>query len=130
MRVADFFCGAGGFSEGFRQAGFEICFAVDKWRPAINTYKLNKPEVNAVLDDVVRISELPDDEFDEFVPDTEVIIGSPPCQALSWRRKKRIKDLDCCLKTFTSLRCTTVLRLRNSSSWKIWGFVNAGKARN
>ena len=43
MRVADFFCGAGGFSEGFRQAGFEICFAVDKWEPAVNTYRANKP---------------------------------------------------------------------------------------
>lgn len=29
MRVADFFCGGGGFSEGFRQAGFNIVFAVD-----------------------------------------------------------------------------------------------------
>ena len=34
MRVADFFCGGGGFSEGFRQAGFKIVFAVDKWEPA------------------------------------------------------------------------------------------------
>ena len=42
MRVADFFCGGGGFSEGFRQAGFEIVFAVDKWAPAVNTYKGNK----------------------------------------------------------------------------------------
>ncbi|MBA7592141.1 hypothetical protein ES708_34318 [subsurface metagenome] len=24
LRVLDLFCGAGGFSEGFRQAGFEI----------------------------------------------------------------------------------------------------------
>lgn len=43
MRVADFFCGGGGFSEGFRQAGFNIVFAVDKWEPAITTYKGNKP---------------------------------------------------------------------------------------
>ena len=37
MRVADFFCGGGGFSEGFRQAGFQIVFAVDKWEPAVTT---------------------------------------------------------------------------------------------
>lgn len=42
MRVADFFCGGGGFSEGFRQAGFEIVFAVDKWEPAVTTYHENK----------------------------------------------------------------------------------------
>lgn len=50
MRVADFFCG-GGFSEGFRQAGFEIVFAVDKWKPAVTIYKGNKPGVNVHLDD-------------------------------------------------------------------------------
>ena len=53
MRVADFFCGGGGFSEGFRQAGFEIVFAVDKWAPAVNTYKGNKPGANVIQDDVI-----------------------------------------------------------------------------
>ena len=83
MRVADFFCGGGGFSEGFRQAGFEIVLAVDKWEPAITTYRGNKPEVNAIQDDVIRISQLDDEEFEKIVPDSEVIIGSPPCQAFS-----------------------------------------------
>lgn len=53
MRIADFFCGGGGFSEGFRQAGFEIVFAVDKWEPAVKTYKGNKPGVNVIQDDVL-----------------------------------------------------------------------------
>jgi len=83
MRVADFFCGGGGFSEGFRQAGFEIVFAVDRWEPAVLTYKGNKPGVNVIQDDVIRISELDDEEFENLVPDSEVIIGSPPCQAFS-----------------------------------------------
>jgi DNA (cytosine-5)-methyltransferase 1 len=83
MRVADFFCGGGGFSEGFRQAGFDIVFAVDRWEPAINTYRGNKPGVNAIQDDVIRISQLNDEEFEKLVPDSEVIIGSPPCQAFS-----------------------------------------------
>lgn len=83
MRVADFFCGGGGFSEGFRQAGFEIVFAVDKWAPAVKTYQGNKPGVNVILDDVIRISNLPDDEFEAMVPDSEIIIGSPPCQSFS-----------------------------------------------
>ena len=87
MRVADFFCGGGGFSEGFRQAGFEIVFAVDKWAPAVNTYKGNKPGANVIQDDVIRISNLPDDEFEALVPDSEVIIGSPPCQSFSHGRK-------------------------------------------
>lgn len=58
-------------------------FAVDKWEPAINTYRGNKPGVHVIQDDVIRISKLPDDEFEKTVPDTEVIIGSPPCQSFS-----------------------------------------------
>lgn len=87
MRVADFFCGGGGFSEGFRQAGFEIVFAVDKWEPAVTTYRGNKPGVNVIQDDVIRISLLSDEEFERTVPDSEVIIGSPPCQAFSHSNK-------------------------------------------
>lgn len=92
MRVADFFCGGGGFSEGFRQAGFDIVFAVDKWEPAVKTYKGNKPGVNIIQDDVIRISELPDDEFEALVPDSEVIIGSPPCQSFSHSNKSGNAD--------------------------------------
>ena len=92
MRVADFFCGGGGFSEGFRQAGFEIVFAVDKWEPAVSTYRGNKPGVNVVRDDVIRISNLPDDEFEALVPDSEVIIGSPPCQSFSHSNKSGHAD--------------------------------------
>lgn len=87
MRVADFFCGGGGFSEGFRQAGFEIVFAVDKWAPAVRTYKGNNPGVNVIQDDVIRISNLPNDEFEALVPDSEIIIGSPPCQSFSHSNK-------------------------------------------
>ena len=92
MRVADFFCGGGGFSEGFRQAGFQIVFAVDKWEPAVTTYKGNKPGVNVIQDDVIRISQLDDDEFERVVPDSEVIIGSPPCQAFSHSNKSGNAD--------------------------------------
>lgn len=92
MRVADFFCGGGGFSEGFRQAGFQIVFAVDKWEPAVTTYKGNKPGVNVIQDDVIRISQLGDEEFEKAVPDSEVIIGSPPCQAFSHSNKSGNAD--------------------------------------
>ncbi len=92
MRVADFFCGGGGFSEGFRQAGFDIVFAVDKWEPAVTTYRGNKPGVNVILDDVIRIANLDDEEFERIVPDSEVIIGSPPCQAFSHSNKSGNAD--------------------------------------
>ena len=92
LKVADFFCGGGGFSEGFRQAGFNIVFAVDKWAPAVATYKGNKPDVTVVQDDILRISKLPDAEFEKLVPDTEVIVGSPPCQSFSHSNKSGNAD--------------------------------------
>ena len=92
LRVADFFCGGGGFSEGFRQAGFSIVFAIDKWAPAVETYRGNKPDATVVQDDILRISKLPDAEFEKLIPDTEVIIGSPPCQSFSHSNKSGNAD--------------------------------------
>ena len=36
-----FFCGSGGFSEGFKQMGFEIEYGYDHWRPVVETYNYN-----------------------------------------------------------------------------------------
>ncbi|MGC8547355.1 MAG: DNA cytosine methyltransferase, partial [Thermoplasmata archaeon] len=41
LTVIDLFCGAGGFSEGFHQAGFDVVLGVDNWRPACETHRLN-----------------------------------------------------------------------------------------
>jgi site-specific DNA-cytosine methylase len=41
ITVIDTFCGAGGFSEGFRQAGFDVVMGIDNWRPACDTHETN-----------------------------------------------------------------------------------------
>ena len=41
LKVIDFFCGAGGFSEGFRQMGYEIIYGFDYWKPAVDTFNHN-----------------------------------------------------------------------------------------
>jgi DNA (cytosine-5)-methyltransferase 1 len=83
MRVIDLFCGAGGFSEGFRQAGFSIIWAVDNWQGAVDTHSENHPDSKTIKEDVVKLSLLPDEEFHKVIPDSEVILGSPPCVAFS-----------------------------------------------
>jgi DNA (cytosine-5)-methyltransferase 1 len=83
VTVIDFFCGGGGFSEGFRQAGFDVIWAVDNWKVAVDTHNENHPEGLAIWDDVIRISKLPDEEFHALVPDSNIIIGSPPCTDFS-----------------------------------------------
>jgi len=85
MKVADFFCGAGGFSEGFRQKGFDVVFALDNWQPAVDTHKLNHPDCKNIKMDILELNT--PEKIDAVVPDTEVIIGSPPCVAFSGSNK-------------------------------------------
>lgn len=130
MRVADFFCGGGGFSEGFRQAGFEIVFAVDKWLPAVTTYKGNKPGVNVIQEDVIHISLLPDEEFEEIVPDSEVIIGSPPCQAFSHSNKSGNADKTLGIELINAyLRIIARKKYKEESVLKFWVLENVPGVR-
>ncbi|MCK5107834.1 MAG: DNA cytosine methyltransferase, partial [Nanoarchaeota archaeon] len=85
LTVADFFCGAGGFSEGFRQKGFNVVFALDNWLPAKRTHDLNHPNCKCELLDILNLDT--PKKIDEVVPDTDIIIGSPPCVSFSGSNK-------------------------------------------
>jgi len=55
--VVDLFCGAGGLSLGFKMAEymgyrFRVIAAVDVWKRACETYKLNHPEVEVICGDI------------------------------------------------------------------------------
>jgi len=43
LTSVDLFCGAGGLTEGFRQAGFRCLYANDANQHAIETFRLNHP---------------------------------------------------------------------------------------
>jgi DNA (cytosine-5)-methyltransferase 1 len=76
--VADFFCGAGGFSEGFNQAGFNVVFSLDNWKPAVDTHDINHPNCDCRHMNILDI-----DTIDDIIPDTDIIVGSPPCVSFS-----------------------------------------------
>ena len=78
ITVADFFCGAGGFSEGFYQQGFDVVFGLDCWKPAHITHEHNHPQCKTVCMNILDIQQI-----DSIVPDTDIIIGSPPCVSFS-----------------------------------------------
>ena len=78
ITVADFFCGAGGFSEGFYQEGFNVVFGLDCWKPAQITHEHNHPHCKTVCMNILDIQDI-----DSIVPDTDIIIGSPPCVSFS-----------------------------------------------
>ena len=125
MKVADFFCGGGGFSEGFREAGFDIIYAVDKWKPAIETHHANHPKCNTVNRDVEELSLLDFKEFNEEIPDTEIIIGSPPCVAFSNSNKSGKGDKSLGIRLVESyLRIIYRKLYKENSTLKYWILEN------
>jgi DNA (cytosine-5)-methyltransferase 1 len=131
MKVADFFCGAGGFSEGFRMAGFEIVLAVDKWAPAIKTHEKNHPNADTLNFDIEALSLLPNKEFEEKVIDTEIIIGSPPCVAFSNSNKSGKGDKSLGKRLVESyLRIVARKRYKENPTLKYWILENVPNLKN
>ena len=92
-RVLDIFCGAGGFSEGFRQAGFEIAAGIDNDPQALETYGQNFGSKKAILFDLSRVKALINAEGSrQFLKNIRVIIGGPPCQGFSIAGKRKDGD--------------------------------------
>lgn len=54
-KYIDLFCGAGGLSLGFSQAGFENVFSVEVNPAFAKTYEKNFPDHNLIVDDVRNI---------------------------------------------------------------------------
>lgn len=78
----DLFCGAGGLSLGFEQAGFQNIFAVEFNSEFAKTYSKNFPSHKLLVDDIRNIS---NEYVKGLIKDREidVIIGGPPCQGFS-----------------------------------------------
>jgi len=87
MKVIDLFCGAGGFSEGFRQAGFEIAMGIDIDKNACMTFEHNFPDAQVIEGDIIGMN-LPLLDLD-----IDVVIGSPPCKEFSIGHPNRNFDL-------------------------------------
>ena len=84
LTAIDLFCGAGGLSEGFRQAGFHVLAGNDFDDAAGETFSKTHPEARFLegpIEEItsrnlLRAAGLKKGELD-------CLIGGPPCQAFS-----------------------------------------------
>lgn len=91
MKIIDLFCGIGGLSLGFEQAGFEVVSAVDIWADAVKTYNHNREDKVA---QVASVEDFNNEVLPELVKQQKIsgIIGGPPCQGFSTVGKRDIDD--------------------------------------
>lgn len=81
MRVLSLFSGCGGLDQGFINEGYNVVWANDFDKYAVETYKANFGE-HIVLGD---INEIPI----ESLPDFDMVIGGFPCQPFSMMGEER-----------------------------------------
>lgn len=90
----ELFSGAGGMSQGFKQAGFDIVQAVEKDPRAAETYIRNHKQTDLIVGDVCELDPL---KIARRVAlrrgDLTAIIGGPPCQGFS-ESNRRTRTLE------------------------------------
>jgi len=90
-KVIDLFCGCGGLSQGFIDAGYNIILGIDKWQDAIETFNFNHKNSNGIVADLLTLS--PETvSKKEKIDNVDVIIGGPPCQGFSIAGKRIVDD--------------------------------------
>lgn len=90
LTAIDLYCGAGGLTEGLKQAGFSVIGAVDVSPLAIEAFEANHPETRAWRRDVRGLS--PADMMDQLGIEPgqlDLLAGCPPCQGFSSMRTHR-----------------------------------------
>lgn len=92
LKAVDLFAGAGGLSEGLREAGFRVVLANEKQKDAVLTYKKNHPETKVIEGDIVEIGD------SEIIPsiqkegNIDLIVAGPPYQGFSMAGRRNIND--------------------------------------
>ncbi len=123
LTVADFFCGAGGFSEGFYQEGFDVIFALDYWKPAYITHEHNHKHCKNVCMNILDIDT--PEKIDEIIPDTDIIIGSPPCVSFSCSNLSGKADKTLGLQLINQyLKIVLYKKTKPNSKLKYWMMEN------
>lgn len=91
--VIDLFSGAGGLSQGFVQAGYNVLAGIDFDDAALKTYAHNIKGAKALKEDLFNEEESIKDIEDAIGnQEVDVIIAGPPCQGFSLTGARDIND--------------------------------------
>jgi DNA (cytosine-5)-methyltransferase 1 len=89
----DLFCGAGGMSLGFKQAGFHVSAAVDVDENNVHTHRKNFPDCFAWQADLSEVSgERLRRETGIHSQTIDTVFAGPPCQGFSLIGKRKHSD--------------------------------------
>ena len=84
LTTIDLFCGAGGITEGFREAGYRCLYGNDSMPEAIETFSLNHPEA---WSDARNIEDIKPEQVRSRLGlkkgELDLLAGGPPCQGFS-----------------------------------------------
>ena len=92
LTVIDLFCGCGGLSKGFADAGYQILLGVDHDQAALETFRKNFDGAKAEPIDLF------DSNFTKKISQAigqstvDVIIAGPPCQGFSLTGTRNFDD--------------------------------------
>lgn len=85
-KVLDLFCGAGGLSSGFEEAGYRIEYGVDNYSDAVDTWEINHNSGECYSEDLSDLK--PNQLIERFENSVDIIIGGPPCKDFSKTNQK------------------------------------------
>ena len=129
MKVVDFFCGAGGFSEGFRQAGFEIVQGIEINKNALTSFNFNFG-TNDKPTNILEIAKSVE-SINKYVADSDIIVGSPPCVSFSSSNKSGNADKSLGIQLIKAfLKIITVKRYNEESILKAYFMENVVNSMN
>jgi DNA (cytosine-5)-methyltransferase 1 len=81
LRAIDLFCGAGGLTEGFRAAGYDVGFALDRDEDSCETFRANHPGTHVECASIIDFSP---EKIEELAGGrVDVVLGGPSCQSFS-----------------------------------------------
>lgn len=89
--ILDLFCGCGGMSLGFENAGYNILLGIDFWKDALYTYQQNHNKAKTLQADLSTLDPASTKSMLNGA-NVDIIIGGPPCQGFSVAGKRIIED--------------------------------------